>query len=315
MLLIHESKDAVLDADTVVVIGKFDGVHLGHRLLFDTAVREAHRRACKSAAFTFDRNLGENKVISTIDEKRSLIEERGIDILIEYPFTEIMRMEAEVFVKEILVKNLRAKAVIAGSDCGFGRNRGGNAALLKELSHRLGFDAVILDKVLSDGQIVSSTFARSLIEQGRMEEASAVLGHDFFIRGCVVLGNQLGRTWDFPTINMLPPENKLMPPNGVYASSVLLDGIWRDGVTNIGRKPTVDSCNELILAETFIFDYDGDLYGKTLDVKLHHFIREEKRFESFQKLKEQIGKDCETARRILTEMSRKKSCINDCRMI
>lgn len=306
MLLIHESKDAVMEADTVVVIGKFDGVHLGHRLLFDTAVKEAHKRRCKSAAFTFDRNFGENKVISTPDEKRSLIRERGIDIMIEYPFAEIMGMEAEVFVKEILVKNLRAKAVIAGSDCGFGKNRGGNAALLAELSHKLGFDAVILDKVLSDGQIVSSTFARSLIEQGRMEEASKVLGHEFFIRGCVVFGNQLGRTWDFPTINMLPPDNKLMPPNGVYASSVQLDGIWRMGVTNIGRKPTVDSCNELILAETYIFDYDGDLYGKTLDVKLHHYIREEKRFESFEELKEQIARDCETARKILNDLRLKK---------
>lgn len=306
MLLIQESKDAIMEEDTIVVIGKFDGVHLGHRLLFDTAVREARKRKCKSAVFTFDRNLGENKVISTIDERRTLIEGQGIDILIEYPFTQIMAMEAEVFVKEILVKNLRARAVIAGSDCGFGKNRSGNAALLRKLSGELGFDTVILDKVTVNGQIVSSTLARSLIGQGRMEEASAMLGHEFFIRGCVVFGNQLGRTWEFPTINMLPPENKIMPPNGVYASSVLLDGVWRDGVTNIGRKPTVDSCNELILAETYIFDYDGDLYGKTLDVRLYHFIREEKRFDSFQELKEQIGRDCETARQILNGMRRKK---------
>ncbi len=305
MLLVNEAKDAVMESDTVVVIGKFDGVHLGHRLLFDRAVEEAHKRHCRSAAFTFDRNLGVNKVISTIEEKRSLIGERGIDILIEYPFTEIMAMEAERFVKEILVKNLRARAVIAGNDCGFGKNRSGNAALLKSLSCKLGFDAVILDKVTVCGQIVSSTLARSLIEQGRMEEASVILGHEFFIRGCVVFGNQLGRTWDFPTINMLPPENKIMPPNGVYASKVLLDGIWRDGVTNIGRKPTIDSCNKLISAETYIFEYNGDLYGKTLDVKLYHYIREEKKFESFGELKEQIGRDCETARQFLNALCRK----------
>ena len=297
MVLIHCSKDAVMHKDTVVVIGKFDGVHLGHRLLFDRAVVEAEKRQCQSAAFTFDRNLSGNKVISTREEKRSLIEERGMDILIEYPFTEIMSMEAEEFVREILVKRLRAKAVIAGSDCGFGKNRGGNAELLLRLSRELGFEAVILDKVIVDGQTVSSTLARGLIEEGRMEEASRILGHEFFMRGFVVKGNQLGRTWDFPTINMLLDEHKIMPPNGVYASRVLLDGIWRDSVTNIGRKPTVDSRNEVVSVETYIFDYSGNLYGQTLDVRLYHFIREEKRFESFKALKEQIGADCETTRR------------------
>lgn len=299
MLLVHGSKDAVMKTDTVVVMGKFDGVHLGHRLLFDRAVSEAEKRQCQSAAFTFDRNLGENRVISTVDEKRSLIEERGIDILVEYPFTELMSMEAEAFVKEILADRLKAKAVVAGSDCGFGKNRSGNAALLSKLSRELGFDVIILDKVTVNGQTVSSTLARSLIEQGRMEEVSAVLGHEFFMRGFVVRGNQLGRTWDFPTINMLPQENKIMPPNGVYASKVLLEGVWRNGVTNIGRKPTVDSQNEIISAETYIFDFDGDLYGKTLDVRLYHFIREEKRYTSFDELRTQIAKDCEAAEKIL----------------
>ncbi|MDD6572640.1 MAG: riboflavin biosynthesis protein RibF, partial [Thermoflexaceae bacterium] len=270
MLLINCSRDAVMKNNTVVVIGKFDGVHLGHRLLFERAVREAEKRQCQSAAFTFDRNLSGSKVISTSEEKRSLIEDSGIDVLIEYPFTEIMSMEAEAFVREILVKNLRARAIVAGNDCGFGKNRSGNAELLLKLSRELGFEAIILDKITVNGQTVSSTLARSLIEEGRMEEASAILGHEFFMRGFVVKGNQLGRTWDFPTINMLPDEHKIMPPNGVYASKVLLEGIWREGVTNIGRKPTVDSHNEIVSVETYIFDYDGDLYGKSLDVRLYH---------------------------------------------
>lgn len=299
MLLIRETGDAVMKTDTVVVIGKFDGVHLGHRLLFDRAVAEAEKRRCKSAAFTFDRSLSGGRVISTADEKRSLIEERGIDVLIEYSFAELMSMEAETFVEEILVKRLRAKAVVAGADCGFGKNRRGDARLLEKLSRELGFDAVVLDKVRVNGRTVSSTLARNLIEKGKMEEARAVLGHEFFMRGTVVRGNRLGRTWDFPTINMLPDENKIMPPNGVYASKVLLDGIWKNGVTNIGRKPTVDSKNEIISAETYIFDYDGDLYGKTLDVRLYHFIREERRFASFGELKAQIAKDCEKSLAIL----------------
>ncbi len=302
MLLVNNSKDAVMKQDTVVVIGKFDGVHLGHRLLFDRAVLEAEKRQCQSAAFTFDRSLSENKVISTGSEKRSLIEESGIDIMIEYPFAEIMSMEAEEFVREILVEKLRAKAVVAGSDCGFGKNRSGNAALLSELSQKFGYEAVILNKVSVNGQVVSSTLARRLIEEGKMETVSAVLGHPYFIRGVVVSGNRLGRTWDFPTINMLPSEHKIMPPNGVYASRVRIDGVWRNGVTNIGRKPTVDSRNEIVSVETYIFDYSGDLYGRTLDVRLYHFIREEKRFASFAELKEQIAGDCETAGKILLSL-------------
>lgn len=302
MLLINCSRDAVMKQDTAVVIGKFDGVHLGHRLLFDRAVLEAKKRQCLSAAFTFDRNLSDSRVISTGEEKRSLIAETGIDVMIEYPFAEIMSMTAEEFVREILVKKLRAKAVVAGSDCGFGKNRSGNAALLSELSHELGYEAVILDKVLVDGQTVSSTLARRLIEEGRMEEVSAILGHEFFIRGSVILGNRLGRTWDFPTINMLPSEQKIMPPNGVYASRVSIDGVWRDSVTNIGRKPTVDIRNELISVETYIFDYNGDLYGKTLDVRLYHFIREERRFMSFDALKTQISTDCKNARSFLLNL-------------
>lgn len=302
MLLIRSSKDAVMQQDTVVVIGKFDGVHSGHRLLFERAVSEAEKRQCLSAAFTFDRSLSDSKVISTAEEKRSLIEESGIDVMIEYPFTEIMFMEAEEFVRKILVENLRAKAVIAGSDCGFGKNRGGNAELLLRLSHELGYEAVIMDKVSVGGQTVSSTLARRLIEAGKMEEATGILGHPFFIRGFVVRGNQLGRTWDFPTINMLPQEHKIMPPNGVYASRVFLDGVWRDSVTNIGRKPTVDSRNELVSAETYIFDFSGNLYGKTLDVRLYHFIREEKRFASFDALKTQISLDCEETKKLLLNM-------------
>lgn len=301
MIYINNSKDAVMKRDTVIVIGKFDGVHLGHKLLFENAVLKAEEKNCLSAAFTFDRNLSGNKLLTTNAEKKSLIEEAGIDILIEYPFTEIMSMEAEDFVKEILVRRLRAKVIVAGSDCGFGKNRKGNAALLQSLSREAGFEAVILEKVKVDGQTVSSTYARSLVEKGDMEEAAKVLGHEFLINGSVVKGNQLGRTWDFPTINMLPDEQKIMPPNGVYASRVYVEGMWHDSVTNIGRKPTVDSENEMISVETYIFDFDGDLYGKNLDVKLYRFIRKETRFDSFAELKEQIGRDSRMAREYLSK--------------
>lgn len=299
MIYINNSNDAKISQGTVVVMGKFDGVHLGHRFLLTKAIEHAKELGALSVAFTFDRNIGCGRLITTNQERRWLIEQFGVDVLIEYPFAEIMAMDAESFVKEILIDELNAKMIVAGSDCGFGKNRSGNAGLLLEMSKELGFEVEIVEKKAVENEIVSSTLARNYIEAGEIERANEILGYEFFVRGEVVKGNQLGRTWDFPTINMLPDEHKIMPPNGVYASQVLLDGVWRDSVTNIGRKPTVDSGNEVILAETYIFDYNGDLYGQSLDVRLYHFIRAEQKFESFDVLRRQIAKDCETAKKIL----------------
>lgn len=299
MIYINNSDDAVISQGTVIVMGKFDGVHFGHRLLLNKAVENAGRLGAQSVAFTFDRNLGNNRLITTNEERRRLIEQLGLDVLIEYPFTELVSMDAECFVKDILVGKLNAKMIIAGSDCGFGRNRSGNAVLLKNMAKEFDFDVEIVEKKSIENEIVSSTLARNYIEAGEIEKANEVLGYEFFIQGFVVKGNQLGRTWDFPTINMLPDERKIMPPNGVYASSVKLEGIWYDSITNIGRKPTIDSQNELISVETYIFDYSGDLYGRVLDVKLYHFIRPEQKFESFDELRCQISKDCEAVRKYL----------------
>lgn len=302
MRYINNSNDARSLKGTVVVMGKFDGVHQGHRFLLEKAVVAAKERGALSVAFTFDRNFGAARLITTNSERGRLLEKLGLDVLVEYPFAEIMGMDAKDFVREILVEKLNMKMIIAGSDCGFGRNRGGNAALLRKMGNELGFEVEIVEKCLVENEVVSSTYARQCIEDGEIEKANEILGYEFFLHGEVIKGNQIGRTWDFPTINMLPDERKIMPPNGVYASRVLLDGVWRDSVTNIGRKPTVDSGNEVILAETYIFDYEGNLYGKSLEVKLYHFIRAEKKFGSFEELKAQIAVDCEKARSILDSL-------------
>ncbi len=299
MKLINNSNDARSSQGTVVVMGKFDGVHQGHRFLLEKAVVAAKELGALSVAFTFDRNFGAARLITTNIERYRLMEQLGLDVLIEYPFAEIMGIDAESFVREILVGKLNMKMIIAGSDCGFGRNRGGNAMLLQKMGDELGFEVEIVEKCLVENEVISSTLVRKCIEAGEIEKANEILGYEFFLQGEVIKGNQIGRTWDFPTINMLPDERKIMPPNGVYASKVMIDGVWRESVTNIGRKPTVDSGNEVILAETYIFDYEGDLYGKSLDVKLYHFIRAEEKFGSFEELKAQIAVDCEKARAIL----------------
>lgn len=299
MKIINNSNDARSSQGTVVVMGKFDGVHQGHRFLLEKAVCAAEELGALSVAFTFDRNFGASRLITTNQERGKLLEQLGLDVLVEYPFAEIMGLDAESFVHEILVDKLNMKMIIAGSDCGFGRNRGGNATLLRKMGDELGFEVEIVEKCLVENEVVSSTLARQYIEAGEIEKANEILGYEFFLQGEVVRGNQIGRTWDFPTINMLPDEGKIMPPNGVYASRVMIDGEWLDSVTNIGRKPTVDSKNEVILAETYIFDYEGNLYGQSLDVKLYHFIRAEAKFGSFDELKKQIAIDCEKARAVL----------------
>ena len=299
MIFINDSEKIDLIKPTAVVIGKFDGVHIGHQALFNKTIEQKRKNDLFATAFTFDRNLSKNKVLTTSDERKQLAAQYGMDVLIEYPFAEIMSFSPEEFVKNILLDRLKAKVIIAGADCGFGKNRSGNAALLKQLGVQYGFDVEILDKIEINGIPVSSTYIRNLIEKGNIDEARCALGDAFLIRGLVVKGNQLGRTWNFPTINMLPAEWKMMPPNGVYASKVNIGGEWYHGVTNIGKKPTIDSNNEMISVETYIFNYSGDLYGKYLDLKLFRFIRPEEKFDSFDDLKNQIEKDSKVAKECL----------------
>lgn len=303
MKYINTTADAKINDGTVVVIGKFDGVHRGHRLLFGYARDYATKLGLKTLAFTFDRNIGRGKLITTNDERRTLIEESGMNVMVEYPFSKLVSMEACAFVREILIEKLNAKVIVAGADCGFGKNRAGNAELLKGLSGEYGYIPVIVPKITINGNVISSTYIRELIADGRIEEGNEALGYIFFLRGMVVRGNQLGRTWDFPTINILPDEDKLLPPNGVYASKVCVDGIWLPAVTNIGKKPTVDSRNEIVSVETYIFDYTGNLYDRILDVRIYNYIRPETKFDSFDELRKQISKDSQKAREYLSKLN------------
>lgn len=280
--------------DTAVTMGKFDGIHLGHQKLIEDIVK-CKNQGLKSIVFTFSTEerdmLCDKKLIYTFEEKKRLLESYGIDIMISYPFTrEVMSMTAEDFVKQILVEKLGVRKISIGTDFGFGYKRKGNKDLLDKLSVRYGYDITVFEKVKLKDREISSTLIREQLEEGNMEYANEMLGREYSISGEVVHGRQLGRTINAPTANLLPEKNKLLPKNGVYASTIEIKGIKYHGITNIGYKPTVGA-EPRPGVETYIFNYDGNLYGDNITVSLCEFERGEKKFSSLDELKKQMKID------------------------
>ena len=224
------------------------------------------------------------------------MEEYGLDVEVEYPFTErLMNTEPEEFIKHIIIGKLNAKYVVVGTDYRFGKNRLGNVDMLIEKGPEYGFETIVVEKEKYQEREISSTYVREELKLGHMETANMLLGRPYSIYGIVAKGNQLGRTIDIPTVNIYPSESKLLPPNGVYASVTEFDGKKYYGVTNVGTKPTVSDDFE-ISVETNIFDFDRDIYGKSINVSLMHFLRPEMKFESIEALQKQMKSDAEFAR-------------------
>lgn len=282
--------------NTAVCLGKFDGIHIGHQLLLNKIVEEKSKGRT-SVVFTFalhPANLFSDKKIDLIDtqeEKRKKMQEAGVDILISYPFTkETASMEPEEFVKEILIRQLDAKVIVIGKDFQFGRKRKGNVELLKRMAEEYSYEVIDYDKIALEGEIVSSTRIRKCIKEGDLELTERLLGKPYTITETVIHGQQLGRTIGIPTINQVVIPEKILPPNGVYVSTVQMQNKTYGAVTNIGCKPTVgEKFGKGV--ETNIFDFSGDLYGKKITVQLHAFIRGERKFESVDILVCQMHKD------------------------
>jgi len=292
--------DFKIQYNTALTLGKFDGIHKGHQKLLSKV--RAFAPFMKSVVFTFDVNptiavsKGEGTILTTNEERKAVVERFGIDYLYECPFTdEIRNMEAADFVRKI-VEDLNVRYIAVGTDFGFGHNRQGDYRLLQNMSGQLGFKVEVVDKERYEGREISSTYIREVIAKGDMEIAEKLLGYPYTVKGIVGHGRQLGRTIGIPTTNIIPVKDKLLPPNGVYVSKVHIEGETHMGVTNIGVKPTVGDENEKG-AETFIFDFDKDVYGKNITIELHKFIRPEMRFDSIGDLKEQMEKDIEFVRK------------------
>lgn len=304
-----------MDKPTAVAIGKFDGIHVGHRKLL-TEIMEQKKQGLLACVFTFDPSpavfFGKGNVmeLTTKEEKRKLFEQMGVDVLVEFPMNEqTAKIAPEVFVKEVLCEMLGAKYVAAGEDVSFGDKGAGNAALLEKMSGELGYQLALISKVCYEGREVSSTYVRECVEQGQMELAATLLGKPYSVEGEVLHGYKLGRTLDMPTTNMCPPERKLLPPFGVYFANV---SVWDEGrsdwdtyggITNIGMKPTVEA-ERKVGVETHIFDFEGDLYGRWVKVELLKYHRPEKRFENVESLKVELHKDSEICRKYLEKTNK-----------
>ena len=250
-----------------------------------------------ACVFTFDPTpavlfgLSDGKELTTREEKRRLFEHLGIDILIEFPLTkETAATEPERFVTEILAKQMNTRFVAAGEDLSFGKNGAGNAELLEKMAPHLGFCVRTIEKIEVDGIEVSSTYIRKLVEEGRMEEAEKMLGMPYTLVGCVEHGNHIGHTLGFPTVNLLPPAGKLLPPNGVYYAVVRYNGKVYKAISNVGTKPTVSS-EKVMGVESYLYDFAQDIYGQEIEVALKSFRRPERRFGSLEELKKQLDRD------------------------
>ena len=298
MKIISDTLDFKLNNCTAVAIGKFDGVHLGHRMLMSMLL-DKKKEGLLSCVFTFDPSpavlfgFSDGKELTTREEKRRIFEKMGIDVLVEFPLSrESAAIPAEDFVRDYLADRLQAKWIVAGEDVSFGARGAGNAEMLRQLSGELGFQVSTITKLTVGEQLISSSYVRELVEAGELHRVREFLGNSYTILGEVSHGKKLGRTIGMPTINVLPEEGKLLPPAGVYYSSVIHNGITYKAISNVGYKPTVT--NERVMGvESYLFDFEGDLYGEEVLIRLHSFKRPEMKFDSVEALKEQMHRDKE----------------------
>jgi riboflavin kinase/FMN adenylyltransferase len=294
----------------VLAIGNFDGAHLGHRAVIARTRRLAGELGAPSAVLTFEPHPADffagRPVVFRLTPsgvKARALEDFGLDGAIVLTFDAgLAALSAEEFVRTVLVERLGAAAIVIGWDFHFGKGRAGSPTFLKEAGARYGFRVDVIDKVeasdASQIEAISSTAIRRALEAGDVEAAARLLGRDYAIVGTVIAGQQLGRTLGVPTANIaLEPSNRLA--HGIYAVEVFVDGARYGGVASFGTRPTIDDGPPLL--ETFLFDFDGDLYGRTIEVAFVRRIRGERKFDSLDALKAEMDRDREKARAILAE--------------
>ena len=302
MKIVNSIKSFNANKPTIVTIGTFDGVHLGHKKILEKIVENAHSQNCESLVLTFfphPRTIlqadSEMKQLNTLAEKTNLLEDIVIDHLVIHPFdATFSRLTAEEFVKQVLVDTFKIKKIIIGHDHRFGRNRAANIDDLIEFGNKFGFEVEEISAKEINEVSISSTKIRNALTEGNIELANNYLGYYYSLTGIVSKGKQLGRTIGFPTANIkIVEEYKLIPQNGVYIVQINLDGITYYGMMNIGTRPTVDGTTQTI--EIHFFDFNKDIYNQKITVSLLKWMRSEQKFETVDALKKQLNKDKQTA--------------------
>ena len=297
MKIFHGTENANIVRPTVLTLGVFDGLHLGHQRIMQTVVERAKAIGVAPTAITFDphpravlHSESAPPLLQTLDQRLANFEVLGIEQAIVIPFTrEFASLPVEGFLTDIVRDRLHAREVYLGKGFAFGKGRGGNIELLRKMSGELGFKADEVDEVRLRGHRISSSRIRELLAEGRVNLTRRMLGRPYGVEGVIVRGNRRGHTIGFPTAN-LHPHNRVIPRFGVYATSTLVDGTWRRSITNIGVRPTFEKDVEPSI-ESYIFDFDSDLYGDVLRVRFLHRIRDERKFNGIEELKAQIQKD------------------------
>ena len=301
MKIFHGTENANILRPTVLTLGVFDGLHLGHQKIMETVAERAKIVDAIPTAITFDPHPRavlhpENSppLLQTLDQRLANFEVLGIEQAIVIRFNkEFAGQDAEKFIREIIHDRLQAKEIYLGHGFAFGKNRGGNIELLKKMSEELGFHADEVEEVRLRGHRISSSRIRQLLKEGKVNLVRRMLGRPYGVEGVIIRGDRRGHTIGFPTAN-LKPHNRVIPKYGVYATATLIDGNWKKSITNVGVRPTLKMTAEPSI-ESYIFDFDGDLYGDVLRVRFLHRIRDERKFSGIEELKSQIQKDTKTA--------------------
>jgi len=301
MRLFHGTDNAEIQRPTVLTLGVFDGLHLGHQLIMRTVVERARVVGAIPTAITFDPHpravlhpQSSPPLLQTLDQKVEGFGVLGIEQTIVVRFTEeFSKIPAEDFLRDVVMDRLHAREVYLGRGFAFGHNREGNIELLRQVSKELGFVAGEVAEVGLRSRRVSSSKIRELLAQGKVNLARRMLGRPYGVEGRVERGNERGHTLGFPTAN-LRPQNRVIPANGVYVTGTLIDGQWRRSVTNVGTRPTFETGSEPSV-ETFVMDWSGDLYGDVIRVRFLYRLRNEQKFDSLESLKTQITNDVDRA--------------------
>ena len=311
MLTIQHTEHFRIESPTLVTIGTFDGVHLGHQKILYRLTELKKQTGLKTVVLTFDPHprkilfpeQKDLKLLTLVDEKLELLEKYGVDVAVVYPFSkQFSQLESELYIQEILLKQLNVKHLVIGYDHKFGMNRTGDINTLKKYAPGSNFTVEEISAKDIDNIAISSSKIRKALEEGNIGLASEFLGHKFFLNATVVKGKQLGRTIGYPTANLKTEGGeKIIPKMGVYFVEIVVEGVKHYGMMNIGTNPTTDA-DDAIKLEVHIFDFNSDIYGKPIQLNFVKRLRDEKKFANLNGLIEALHQDKEDCLRLMAEI-------------